>query len=130
MRCPRYLVLFFSAWLALAATAATSTAFKADKLAALDMAIADAITAKKLPGGVVWLERDGEVYRKAYGHRALTPAPVPTTEDTIYDAASLTKVIATTTAAMQLIERQQLHLDASVTRYLPAFAEHGKGAVT
>src|SRR5688572_4017622 len=130
MRRPRYLLLFFSTSLALVATAATSTAFKADKLAALDTAIASAIAAKKLPGGVLWLERDGEVYRKAYGHRALTPSAVATTEDTIYDAASLTKVIATTTAAMQLIERKQLDLDASVTRYLPAFAEHGKEIVT
>ena len=53
-------------------------------------------------------------------------APLPAAEDTIYDAASLTKVIATTTAVMQLVERGRLELDAPVARYLPAFAQHGK----
>jgi uncharacterized protein YbbC (DUF1343 family) len=58
------------------------------------------------------------------------PVPEATTEDTIYDAASLTKVIATTTAAMQLVERGKLDLDAAVAHYLPAFAQHGKDLVT
>ncbi len=104
--------------------------FKAEKLAALDTAIGDAITAKKLPGGVLWLEHNGATHRKVYGHRALTPAPEPTTEDTIYDAASLTKVVATTTALMQLVERGKLDLDAPVARYLPAFAANGKNVIT
>src|SRR5688572_22142519 len=125
-----FLLLFASICLAFTATAATPVAFKPGKLAAIDTAISDAIAAKKLPGGVVWLEREGELYRKAYGHRTLTPAVDPTPIDTIYDAASLTKVIATTTAAMQLIERGKLDLNASVARYLPAFAQHGKEVVT
>ncbi len=111
---------------------------KPAKLAAIDTAINDAIVAKKTPGGVLWIERDaptgpatgGEVYRKAYGERAWVPAREPITEDTIYDAASLTKVIATTTAIMQLVERGKLELDAPVARYLPAFAQNGKGGVT
>ena len=106
------------------------TVFRSDKLAAIDAAIEAAIGAKKIPGGVLWLESRGATYRKAYGHRALTPAPEATTEDTIYDAASLTKVISTTTAVMQLVERGQLDLDAPVARYLPAFASHGKNVVT
>ena len=104
--------------------------FKADKLAAIDTAITDAIAAKKTPGGILWLERDGEIYRKAYGQRALVPTPEPITDDTIYDAASLTKVIATTTSIMQLVERGMLELDAPVARYLPAFAQNGKESVT
>ncbi len=107
-----------------------SAAFKPDKLAAIDSAVAAAIAAKQLPGGVLWLERDGQPQRKAYGHRTLTPALAPTTEDTIYDLASLTKVIATTTALMQLVERGQLELDAPVARYLPAFAQNDKQHVT
>ena len=79
--------------------------FPPAKLAAMDAAVTAAITAKKTPGGVLWLERDGETYHKAYGQRALAPTPEPATEDTIYDAASLTKVVATTTAIMQLVER-------------------------
>jgi uncharacterized protein YbbC (DUF1343 family)/CubicO group peptidase (beta-lactamase class C family) len=105
-------------------------AFKADKLAALDLAINEAITTKRTPGGVLWLERDGEIYRKTYGQRALNPAPEPATEDTIYDAASLTKVIATTTAVMQLVERGKLELDAPVSRYLLSFGQHGKADIT
>src|SRR5258708_1930277 len=84
--------------------------FKPDKLAAIDTAVATAIAEKKLPGGVLWLEQAGTIYKKVYGNRALVPAEEPTTEDTIYDAASLTKVVATTTAIMQLVERGKLDL--------------------
>lgn len=119
------------ALVALAGTAAAASApFKPEKLAAMDTAVAEAIATKKIPGGVLWFERDGQIYRKAYGQRALSPAVEPISEDTIYDAASLTKVIATTTAVMQLVERGKLDLDAPVVRYLPAFAQHDKSAVT
>ncbi len=101
-----------------------------EKLAALDAAIGRAIADQKIPGGVLWIERAGETYRRAYGQRALLPSPLPATEDTIYDAASLTKVVATTPAILQLVERGQLELDAPVARYLPAFAQHGKDRVT
>ena len=112
------------------AAAPQPPAFKPDKLAAIDKAVADALAAKKLPGGVLWLERDGFAHRKAYGQRALTPAPEAMTEDTLFDAASLTKVVATTTAIMQLVERGKLDLEAPVVRYLPAFAQHGKEKIT
>ncbi len=123
------LVAFALVTLAGAATA-VSAPFKPEKLAAMDTAVAEAIAAKKIPGGVLWFERDGQIYRKAYGQRALSPAVEPISEDTIYDAASLTKVIATTTAVMQLVERGKLDLDAPVVRYLPAFAQHDKSTVT
>ena len=100
------------------------------KIAAMDQAVAEAIAAKKIPGGVLWFEHDGQAYQRAYGLRALAPAHEPISADTIYDAASLTKVIATTTAIMQLVERGRLELDAPVVRYLPAFGVHDKGAVT
>ena len=66
--------------------------FHADKLAAMDAAINDAIANHKCPGGVLWLEHGGAIYEKAFGSRALVPAQEPISEDTIYDAASLTKV--------------------------------------
>jgi uncharacterized protein YbbC (DUF1343 family) len=103
---------------------------KAEKLAAMDATVLAAIAAKKTPGGVLWFERDGQAYHKAFGQRALVPAPEAATEDTIYDAASLTKVIATTTAVMQLVERGKIDLEAPVARYLPWFAANGKGEVT
>lgn len=111
------------------ATASKPT-FKADKLAAIDRAIAAAIAAGKTPGGVLWLERDGQIYSKAYGDKALAPAPTAASEDTLYDLASLTKVIATTTAVMQLVERGLIALDAPVAKYLPAFAQNGKERTT
>jgi len=70
------------------------------------------------------------VYREAFGQRATTPAPEPMTPDTVFDLASLTKVIATTTAILQLAEAGRLDLDTPVARYWPAFAAHGKDAVT
>ena len=114
-----------------AVSAATATpAFLPQKLAAMDAAVADTIAANKIPGGVLWVERAGESYSRAYGQRTVVPTPEPLTADTIYDSASLTKVVATTTAVMQLVERGRLELDAPVARYLPAFAAHGKDAVT
>lgn len=115
--------------LIVSACATSGPRLRTDKLAAIDQAVASTIAARKIPGGVLWLESDGQVYRKAYGQRVLVPKPEAATEDTIYDVASLTKVIATTTAALQLVERGRLDLEAPVARYLPAFAAHGKDAI-
>jgi CubicO group peptidase (beta-lactamase class C family) len=104
--------------------------FYVDRLPALDAAVNRAIEADKLPGGVLWLERDGAVYAKAFGRRAVEPSPEPMTLDTRFDAASLTKVLATAPAVMQLVERGRIDLDAPVARYWPGFAQHGKEAVT
>ncbi len=101
-----------------------------EKLAEMDAAINKAIAAKKLPGGVLWFEHRGVSYHKAYGNRALVPSVEPMTEDTIFDAASLTKVIATTPAAMLLIQRGQLRLDDLVKKYIPEFTGGGKEKVT
>ncbi len=104
--------------------------FRAEKLAAMDAAINLAIASNKCPGGVLWLERSGTAYHKAFGRRALVPAREAMTEDTIFDAASLTKVVATTPAVMLLIQRGQVKLDAAVTNYLPEFTGDGKELVT
>ena len=100
------------------------------KLAEADAAINQAIADKRCPGGVLWLEHRGVTYHKAYGNRALVPAPEPMTEDTIFDAASLTKVIACTPAMMLLIERGQVKLDEPVQTYIPEFTGEGKEAIT
>lgn len=101
-----------------------------EKLAAMDAAIQEAIAAKECPGGVLWLEHAGTSYHKAYGQRALVPATEPVTEDTIFDAASLTKVIATSPAIMLLVERGQVKLDAPVQTYIPEFTGGGKEVIT
>ena len=107
-----------------------SKAFHAEKLAEMDAAIDAAIADKRCPGGVLWLEHNGTAYHKAYGNRALVPEREAMTEDTIFDAASLTKVIATTPAVMLLIERGQVKLDAPVQTYIPEFTGGGKESVT
>ncbi|MEI9866282.1 MAG: serine hydrolase domain-containing protein [Limisphaerales bacterium] len=78
----------------------------------------------------MWLERNGTAYHKAFGNRALVPAREPMTEDTIFDAASLTKVVATTPAVLLLVERRQVKLDAPIQTYLPEFTGDGRDAVT
>ncbi|MGA9545458.1 MAG: serine hydrolase domain-containing protein, partial [Candidatus Sulfotelmatobacter sp.] len=93
----------------------------------MDAAIEQAIQEKQVPGAVLIVGHDGAViYRKAYGSRALEPRREAMTLDTIFDLASLTKVIATTTAVMQLVERGEVRLNDPVAKYLPEFAQNGK----
>jgi len=96
----------------------------------LDTAILTEIEKKNLPGAVVHLESAGTHYTKALGHRALEPQPEPTSADTIYDAASLTKVLATAPAIALLIERGKLDPDKPVATYIPEFAAEGKESIT
>jgi uncharacterized protein YbbC (DUF1343 family)/CubicO group peptidase (beta-lactamase class C family) len=100
------------------------------KLAEMDEAIERAIADKQCPGGVLWLEHRGVSYHKAYGNRALFPAKEPMTEDTMFDVASLTKVVACTPAVMLLVERGKVSLDEKVQTYIPEFTGDGKEAIT
>jgi len=104
-----------------------SASFDDYKLVETDVAVRDAIAEKKLPGGVLLIDHDGERYLHAYGDRAVVPARERMTTDTIFDAASLTKVVATAPSAWFLIERGKISLDAPVRSYLPEFSD---GAVT
>jgi len=98
--------------------------------AALDDAIGQAIRDDRIPGAVLVVGHGGEiVYRKAYGQRAVLPRPEPMTDDTIFDCASLTKVVATTSALMKLFEEGKLRLNDRVTEYLPEF-QGGKSDIT
>ena len=95
------------------------------KLTAIDTAINKAIEEEKLPGAVVWVDHGGAVYHKAYGNRALVPAEEEMTKDTIFDAASVTKVVAGTPAVMILVERGKVKLDEPVHTYIKEFGESG-----
>jgi len=98
--------------------------------AALDAAAERAIRDGLIPGAVILVYHDGKiVHRKAYGARALVPAREPATLDTIYDIASLTKVVATTPAIMKLYEQGKIKLDDPVTAYLPEF-QGGQSKIT
>lgn len=96
----------------------------------MDKAVSTAITEGKCPGGVLWLEHEFTTYHKAYGNRAVVPGTEAMAEDTIFDAASLTKVVACTPAVMLLVERGQISLDEHVAKYLPEFTGGGKEEVT
>ena len=104
--------------------------FRSEKLAAIDGAILQSIASNRCPGGVFWLERNGVVYSKAYGLRSVDPSPEPVSLATVYDAASLTKVLATAPAVALLIEKGLVDVDKPLAHYLPAFAAHGKEAIT
>ena len=101
------------------------------RLSSVDEVIDHAISEGTVPGAVLLVGHNGRViYRKAYGHRALDPRREPMTLDTIFDLASLTKVIATTTAVMQLVERGKMRFNDPVAKYLPEFAQNGKQDIT
>jgi uncharacterized protein YbbC (DUF1343 family)/CubicO group peptidase (beta-lactamase class C family) len=90
-----------------------------------------AIGRRDLPGAVVLIGRGDEiVYHQAFGDRAVQPAREPMTEDTIFDIASLTKVVATTTSVMQLVEQGRIRLGDPVAAFIPEFGKYGKGAIT
>lgn len=87
-----------------------------------DEVINQAITSGLIPGAVLLIGHDAAVvYKKAYGERALIPQREAMTVDTIFDAASLTKVIATTPSLMKLFEQGKIRIDDPVTKYLPEF---------
>ncbi|MGA8440509.1 MAG: serine hydrolase [Candidatus Sulfotelmatobacter sp.] len=96
-----------------------------------DAVIQQAIHDQQVPGAVLIVGHDGHViYRKAYGWRALEPHREVMTLDTIFDLASLTKVIVTTTAVMQLVEQGKVRLNDPVAKYLPEFGQNGKEDIT
>lgn len=85
----------------------------------------------RIPGAVVLVgSRDKVMYREAFGYRSLIPEKDLMTEDSVFDLSSLTKVVATTTAVMQLVEKGKLLLDKPVVYYWPEFRRNGKAGIT
>ena len=119
------LTLFASVGWAAAKPASSS------RLSVVDSVIQDAIHEHKIPGAVLIVGHNGQVvYRKAYGARALDPKREAMTLDTVFDMASLTKVMATTTSVMRLFEQGKVKMNDPVARYLPEFAQNGKDEIT
>ncbi len=126
-------VLFILCWQCeVPAQASTSPAAgSSGGFAAIDSIMQNAVAKGLIPGGVVLIGHNGQVvYRKAFGWRSLEPTRERMTVDTIFDLASLTKCIATTTAMMQLMEQGQVRLNDPVAVYLPDFAQNGKADIT
>jgi uncharacterized protein YbbC (DUF1343 family)/CubicO group peptidase (beta-lactamase class C family) len=104
---------------------------RVDDFADLDAIIQDAVARGETPGAVVLIGHDGHiVHRRAFGSRSLEPTREQMTLGTIFDLASLTKCIATTTAVMQLVETGRIRLNDPVSVYLPEFSQNGKGQIT
>lgn len=102
-----------------------------EQLAPVETIVNKSVLEGKIPGAVILIGNSEKVfYRRAFGYRAVEPEKIPMTEDTVFDLASLTKVIATTIAVMQLVENGKLELGDTVTKYWPAFKAKGKGSIT
>jgi CubicO group peptidase (beta-lactamase class C family) len=83
------------------------------------------------PGAIVLVSHRGHIiYKGVFGNRRIQPDIAPMTFDTLFDLASLSKVVGTTPAIMLLVEKGKLELDAPVARYWPAFGNNGKSEVT
>ena len=111
--------------------ASTSTQLsEADTLSVVDSLIYAAIADRAFPGAALAVGVAGEMTElKAYGsytYRGRTPV----TPESVFDMASLTKVIATSTVAMLLYEEGRIDLDAPVRYYVPEFSQNGKERVT
>jgi CubicO group peptidase (beta-lactamase class C family) len=100
------------------------------QFARIDAAIGNAIAARQLPGAVFHLERGGAIHERAYGRYSYEPDAPPVTPDTVFDAASLSKVLATAPAILLLAEDGKLDLEAKLAAYFPECAGGGKESIT
>jgi len=102
-----------------------------EALARMDSVIKDEIGKHRLPGAVVLVGRKGHViWQKTYGSRAVEPAQESMTADTIFDLASLTKVVATATSIMILVERGKVRLHDPLSAYIPELKVEGRENIT
>lgn len=113
------------------AAPAPPTGINIERLSEADRVIERAIADKQLPGAVLLVGRGQRiVYQKAYGQRALVPQPEAMTLDTVFDMASVTKVVATTTSVMVLVQEGKIRLNDRVAAFIPDFGRYGKGDIT
>ena len=98
----------------------------------VDAAVRDGMRKGIYPGAVVVIgRRDSLLYARGYGNFTWSPSsPVPTPDSTIWDIASITKIVSTTSTAMRMVDQGKLDLDAPVRRYLPRFSGGLKNQVT
>lgn len=112
---------------------ACTSATRQSQLPPLDRATAlvqSAVDEGRIPGAILHVEQHGASEQHVFGARAIQPQREENRRDTIYDLASLTKVLATAPSIMVLAERGMLELDAPVGRYLPEFAGGMRDQVT
>jgi CubicO group peptidase (beta-lactamase class C family) len=96
-----------------------------------DRIVLSAINDSAFPGAVLLVMKEGTVlYEKAYGHFTYDNTSTPVSVNTIFDLASATKVIATTTAAMICVDRGLFELEDKAARYIPEFKKNNKGHIS
>jgi CubicO group peptidase (beta-lactamase class C family) len=115
-----------------AAPGADARAARLDRaqFARIDAAIEQAIAEQRMPGAVFHLERGGAVHERAYGRFGYEADAAPVTTHTVFDAASLSKVLATAPSILLLAEDGKLDLDGKLVDYFPECAGGGKEAIT
>jgi len=104
--------------------------FDAPRVAAIDRAIESAIAQRKLPGAAYHLEQGGAVHARGYGRLAYDADAASVTPATVFDAASLTKVMATAPSVLILAQEGKIDLAAPFTRYLPECGGGARDAIT
>jgi CubicO group peptidase (beta-lactamase class C family) len=115
-----------------ALTVAAPPPVRGQSMAQVDEAVRDGIRKGIYPGAVVVIgRRDSLIYARGYGHFTWSSSsPVPEPDSTLWDIASITKIVSTTSVAMRLVDSGKLELDAPVRRYLPRFSGGLKNQVT
>lgn len=93
--------------------------------------VSDAVDQRMMTTAVLAVGRGAQTFGvQILGETRSGPSGVPVTADTLFDLASLTKVVATTPAILRLYDADELDLDDPVSRYLPAYAQGAKAEVT
>lgn len=117
--------------LVLRSAAPAEAGFDPDSLQRVDAIISKAIADSGFPGAVLLVAKDGMiVHEKAYGRFTYDADAEMMTTDAIFDLASVTKVISTTSAMMKLVEEKRVSLDDPIVKYFPAFGQNGKEKIT
>lgn len=126
-----FLLLSFIFSFAVPTYAQTQLGISIERLSSIDILVQQAIEKKQTPGAVVLVGHKGKVvWRKTYGNRVLVPQKEAMTVNTIFDVASLTKTVATTTSIMILVEQGKVRLQDSITDYIPELKGEGRERIT
>ena len=120
------------ALVAMMTLAAAPARAQAPAFSSVDATVLQGIRQGLYPGAVVVIgRRDSILYARGYGHFTWDQASsVPRPDSTLWDVASISKVVATTAATMRLVDAGRVKLDAPVQRYLPRFSGGEKNKVT
>src|SRR6266852_2830253 len=126
---PAFLLALMLAWPGFAAAAGPDKT--APGFASIDALVQHEVDADSITGAVIMVGHQGKVvHERAFGARVLSPKRQPMTLDTVFDLASMTKVVATTPSVMRLVQFGQLRLNEPVAHFLPEFGANGKQSIT